>query len=175
MRNDLFRAVHQGDCEILRQCLEGGADPNAADPTSQDGNRLLHEAVLYNNPDVATELLKRGANVNAANGPGDTPLHYAALFDSFNSCGKNLLQCGADVNAAGWGGNRPLHYAAYSGDKDCVHALLDNGADPRVKNDDDQTPQQVALANKHPEIASILREAQESTALRINPPRPELS
>jgi len=70
--------------------------------------------------DVAELLINRGASVNARNRYGETPLHRAAYLGSSDKA-KLLIEHGADVNAKDKRGNTPLH-AAIGG---CFDFLVD--------------------------------------------------
>src|SRR5262245_8092882 len=86
----LFEAVSRGDVERVKEYLD--ADPTLlvahfglqGKPSWSDGWTLLHEAANFDHVEVAEELLRRGARVNARavrikeTLRGDTPLHVAA-------------------------------------------------------------------------------------------------
>jgi len=104
--------------------------------------------------DIVEVLLIHGANVNAKNNKGVTPLHFAVSSGDVKIV-KMLIKYGAYVNARDDEGNTPLHYATYFS---CVRALslvdlpgsiklflensvaptikllLENGADPTIRN-----------------------------------------
>ena len=44
---------------------------------NEDGGTLLYFASLYENPEILTLLIKAGADVNAKNNNGETPLDLA--------------------------------------------------------------------------------------------------
>lgn len=62
--------------------------------------------------EIVTRCLKAGADVNARNEYGCTPLHYAAEKVLDPAVIEALLDAGADVNAQDKGGYTPLHSAA---------------------------------------------------------------
>ncbi len=75
---------------------------------------------------VAHYLLDKGANVNARNEIGATPLYFATKdFDLT----QRLIAKGADVNIRAFGDYTPLHQAAYSGNLKVAKHLIDHGAD----------------------------------------------
>uniref|UniRef100_A0A0C3UG35 Uncharacterized protein n=1 Tax=Guillardia theta (strain CCMP2712) TaxID=905079 RepID=A0A0C3UG35_GUITC len=75
-------------------------------------------------------LIQRGADVDLADNEGITPLHYAALSQSFANL-KLLLEAGAQINSYDKvNGCSPLHDACYGGDLKCVDAHLDISAPP---------------------------------------------
>ena len=84
--------------------------------------------------DVEGEL-NAGADVNARDEGGMTPLIYAAGFNNDVRVTEALIAAGAQVNARGPAGMCPLMWAAQNNTKaDVVKALLEAGADPSVKD-----------------------------------------
>jgi ankyrin repeat protein len=52
-----------------------------------------------------------------------------------------------------------LHHAARGGvPDDIIKALIDAGADPTAKNDDGETPADVARQEEHPATASLIEQ-----------------
>ena len=49
----------------------------------EDLNELLFKAAIENDLELAELLIKKGADVNAKSWCGETPLHYAACYNSF--------------------------------------------------------------------------------------------
>jgi ankyrin repeat protein len=89
--------------------------------------------------DRARELLERGADPNARDSVGATPLHYAALNGHVNAV-KKLLEHGADVNARDKDGFTPLHVAACKGYVDVLGLILQYGADLNMQSRRGWTP-----------------------------------
>jgi ankyrin repeat protein len=113
--------------------------------------------------DVCELLLERGADVNAKDNGGWTPLHAAAASsEGLNKdvC-KLLLDHGADINMKTNGGETPLHRASYEGHLDMCVFLLDHGADVNVKDciidgRDGKTPLHMASENGHRDVCALL-------------------
>ena len=87
---------------------------------------------------IAERLLALGAEVNARNRRGATPLHYASDgvpgSSSWNPRAQvgmiaRLVMAGAEVDAADDGGTTPLQRAVRNRCAAAVRALLDAGAD----------------------------------------------
>ena len=71
-------------------------------------------------------MLSHGADVNAKDKFGLTPLHWATLHDNEVSADV-LLAHGADVNAKDDRGFTPLHLATMKGHKDMAEFLRQCG------------------------------------------------
>ena len=119
--------------------------------------RPLHMAVRHESVAVAARLIERGAEINARDGVGWTPLHHALLEGVERpalQAANLLLEHGADVHAAtlvmGWtplhlaarlSGSRvswlgPLETAEYAQAPDVlrlVQTLIERGADVRAR------------------------------------------
>lgn len=87
------------------------------------------------NPDFVKDLINIGANVNAINDDGTTPLMYAAR-DGSSSVVKVLLEAVANVNTVDNSRKTALMYAAEKNNPDVVNVLLDAGAKIDMKDED---------------------------------------
>ena len=128
----LFDAVAGGESLKVAQLLT--AKPYLAFFRLPDGSTPLHMAALWGTLASAQELVKRGADLNARDARGFTPLHNALKNPTgrFSRRAINmttfLLSKGADPNIATPSGDAPLHLAARAGDAELVTALLDKDA-----------------------------------------------
>lgn len=87
----------------------------------------LHDAAKTGDVDQVKQLITEGANVNAADTTGITPLHSAAVGDHI-AVAELLIAKGADVNAKTDNGVTPLHLATFWGHDDMVALLKRHGA-----------------------------------------------
>ena len=119
------------------------------------------------NIEAVKKTLADGADVNAKDDNGWTPLRWAAGI-GHKEVSEYLITMGADVNAAETGsGMTPLHFAAGGDQKEIVELLLANGADVNAKNVpmlikngksvQGSTPLDAANETHHPEFAELLR------------------
>ena len=162
----LHFAARQGELETAEALLAAGAD---IDATAADGKTPLNLAIYNGHYDLAGFLVDRSADVNRPDAEGFTPLFWAVDrrnmewnpgFPWVQTADpmpliRQLLEAGAEpdpyidrtpVSRRNFGGSprirfaTPLMRAAYSGDIDLVRLLVDYGADPLVRNSDNETP-----------------------------------
>jgi len=99
------------------------------------GNTTLSEAVRTRHPDVVDELIRAGADVNAPNEAGITPLMTAVAFNVEDTIVlRRLLEAGADINAQDRGGGTALMAAANYNREEAASVLLEHGADPSIRD-----------------------------------------
>jgi ankyrin repeat protein len=145
----MWAAIH-GYTELVKLLLDKGADPTAK---LKDGSTALQWAALNDREDVVKlldthsavnnladaakaglskdilRLVGRGANVNAKDNQGKTPLMEATRAGHADTA-KLLLSKGAKPNAQDKYGLTALMEAVSGHGADMVKLLLDNGADP---------------------------------------------
>jgi uncharacterized protein len=127
----------------------------AQEAPSGDGSTPLHWAAYRDDFAKADQLIRGGANVNAANDLGATPLWAASINGSVTLI-KRLLDAGANPNAALVSGETPLMVAARSGKAAAVETLLAKGANPDAKGARGQTALMWAVAQGHSDVIKVL-------------------
>jgi peptidoglycan/LPS O-acetylase OafA/YrhL len=97
-KSELVESLRSRDLTGLAKLLEGGANPNQADP--EFGIRPLSWAAMYGDEPAARLLIDRGAEVNGADRSGYRALHSAA-FLGHPDVADLLIRRGADPKASG--------------------------------------------------------------------------
>jgi uncharacterized protein len=125
---DVFEAAAVGDVGRLRRLLD--EDAGLANAWAEDGFQPLGLASFFGHVEAARLLVERGAEVNSAS--------------------RNEMKV------------MPLHSAAATGDADIRYELakllLEHGADPNVRQQDDFTPLMEADQNGDARLRELLVE-----------------
>lgn len=158
---DFFKALEFDQAEVVQNLLERGFDPNSPNPQGQPALML---AMQKSSNKVAEVLLNwKTTNLSISNPQSETPLMLAAITNQL-AWAQKLIEKGADVNKKGWtplhyaatkghiemmrllmenhayldaespNGTTPLMMAAHYGTSMATKLLLEEGADPRLKN-----------------------------------------
>lgn len=129
-RNDrLIQAIETGDIEQVRRVLTGGAVVNAR---TRAGLTALSVAVIRGYEDIALLLIEKGASLDARDKSGDRDNQHP--------------------------GNSPVHYAAIYGRKRVLHAMLDRGVSPNLRDRNGRTLLMLAAENGHHDTVRMLLE-----------------
>lgn len=100
---------------------------------------LLFDAARLGRVDVIPALLQAGADIDARDAKGHTPLILAS-YHGQAAATRLLLRSGAQVDLADASrGNTALMGVAFKGHADIVRDLLNGGADPETRNHAGQT------------------------------------
>jgi ankyrin repeat protein len=181
---DWFDAARHNRVKSAQSLLQRGFDINAAEPGR--GETALMLALREKATDVFSYLLARpGLNLEQKAANGDTALMIAAWTGNLPAV-KALIEKGAEVNRPGWAplhyaaGNgkldvislllehhayidaespnrtTPLMMAAWQGHIYAVKLLLDEGADPSLRNDKGMDVIDFARHGEHPDIVQGL-------------------
>jgi ankyrin repeat protein len=106
----MHRAIGKGDLNALRSLLDAHPELVNANTHNAFGSTPLHFAAYNKQPEVAEELIKRGADLNALNNDGMTPLHDAVTVGS-RPVVQLLLRHGADARLRNAAGQDAVEYA----------------------------------------------------------------
>ena len=103
-----------------------------------------------------TLLIRAGAQVNAANDLGATPLWLASLNGSASDGTAAAARLARIRMPPCWLARRPLMVASRSGNADVVEQLLAKGANVNARAARGQTALMWAVAQKHPDVVKVL-------------------
>jgi truncated hemoglobin YjbI len=117
------------------------------------GQTLLHDAAMAGEAELAAALIRFGADPDAREPEGHTPLYYA----STGAVARVLLAAGASANiASGPTRGTPLHQAARRGYAAVAAALLDHGANHEARDAKGQTPLRRAVNCRQLAVVELL-------------------
>jgi len=133
----LFMAVYNGFFEICQLLQVHNADLGVR---TIDGGTLLHRVASPSHDrhrdqlQIMRWLLDQGADVDARDNDGCTPLHYSSF----------------------WPGGLGASFGSTRGTVEGSRLLLEHGADIQAENNEGKTPLQLALEHKHHKMAEFL-------------------
>ncbi len=151
----LFKAVSENDMETVTNSLVNGFDVKTRD---SDAQTILHVAVTEIRPEMVELIIRFGADVNAKDSEGETPI--VLLSEDVGEDDEDVIKIlrmliseNADLNVRSEESDETiLMQAAYYGDKKVLELLLNAGADSSLKNEDGKTAFQMSDSE---EIRSI--------------------
>lgn len=159
-RESLANAIRARDVALATKILD--ADPKIIKMQDNQNRLPLTEAIENNWGDDRTGmpalLIARGADVNASDTQGQTPL-VLDLSRGNDQDGKVfdfLLSKGASLTAAGSDGQTPIHAAATQRNLDSVNRLLAHGVSVNLRARTGDTPLHAAVQSGDPKIVAAL-------------------
>ena len=114
----------QYDCAVTARTL---VEPQGSIPGADINPGTLVIAARHNSVNVARILIDGGADINAKDRIGATPLHWAARANSLDIA-RLLIDKGADIEAKNNRDGTPLHWATRVNSLDIARLLIEHGA-----------------------------------------------
>ena len=192
---DFFKAIHFDQDQVVANLIARGMDPNTPNEkgvpalivaltsgapktalflakhpqTKVDAENSLNEtplmlAAFHNHLEVCEVLIEREADVNRK---GWTPLHYAATKGNI-AIMRKLLEENAYIDAESPNGTTPLMMAAYYGSPLSVKLLLEEGADPNLRNHGKASALDLALSAERAQSAAYIKAFLEAWQVQEN-------
>ncbi len=155
IKSDLIRAVKNGRENRVRHLIEErNMDVNLRDDL---GKTLLYHAVYHNHEKIVKYLVRHGADVNAKDKKGFTPIMFASDINIV----KYLAEHNAKLNIANECGDTFLHFLSSHSAMENDHViivkyLVDHGADVNLQNEVGNTPLHLAARINNEIIAKYL-------------------
>jgi uncharacterized protein len=142
-----LEAVKSGDLVHVKQMLT--IEPGLAKARADSGASALMLAIYHNRPEVRDMLIERGAPLD---------IHEAAAAGKLERISAIATQDPVAINSFAADGFAPLALAAFFGQREAVHALLEQGADVNAvsKNATGYTALSGAVARGDAEIVRLL-------------------
>ena len=166
----LVSATWRGDLNGANALISMGANVNQIQEGALSGmlpsGTALHVAAYVGRIEICKSLLEAGADVNAKNQKGATPL-LVGLSRGTLACVPTLLAHGADVNARDMWGRTALMFLAMYAENDGVaqsvlHQVLANADDVDARDADGKTAEDWATDYKRDHLAVQLRSLREA-------------
>ncbi|MGA1978379.1 MAG: ankyrin repeat domain-containing protein [Bacteroidales bacterium] len=166
----LIFAIANFRTEAVMALLNKGADPNKVTVRSDTPLLIAIKNLNSKTVDVLKEygasidslvavitdaLIRHGANINARDKWGVTPLNYASVY-GFADLADMLLYYGAESDLNAFDGTTPLMSAVWSGNDNIADLLIQYGANLESRDIDGFTPFLIAAQNGDTIMLSIL-------------------
>jgi len=163
-RSEMLRKIRTGEV-VLHEWVDGKSKFNSLkgdkrvcfpllEQQGSQGGTLLHRT---QDPDVVRLAIEKGANPNAKNFKGVTPLANHAGWGRVE-CVRILLEHRTDLNAQSNDGLNALHEAVVRKHPNCVRILLEHRAEVNTMATVGTTPLHDAVIKENAECVKILLE-----------------
>ena len=150
----LMEASIAGHSNIVKYLLEQNAIMNARDSY---GKSALHHAHVGKNGslDIVNMLISKGADIEAEDRGGWTPLMIAAVKRQ-HSLVELLISSGASLDKKNRKGHTAFHYACKNASTDIVNMLISKGANIEEEDHDGLTPLMWAAMTGYYSVVEVL-------------------
>jgi ankyrin repeat protein len=149
----LVLATQSGRHDVMEALIRAGADPNVK--VDRDQMSALLSAVLKEDADAFNFLLENGANPEAKDAEGNTPLSEAVFLEQTDFVRK-MLDLGANPDVKVPMNGSLLFTAARCKNAEIAQLILEMGGNPNIQNAHGETPLTVAVKTNNFRMARLL-------------------
>jgi ankyrin repeat protein len=143
MSHELYDAATFGDHETVMRLIK--INPKIVNWCDKYKFTALHGAAGEEDTEMVKLLVSQGADINAQNDMGITPLHMCA----YPQMARLLISLGANIELRSSDGNTPLLELCTEPEReDVIQVLLESGANVNVKNLRSETPLEIAKSRE---------------------------
>jgi len=174
-RTALMYAASEGNKYAVKKLVESGADYSITDSNNDTARDYaieeyqndvrdyltnekrpsIHQATFDGLIEKVERMVEQGADVNARDNVGRTPLHIAAA-ENHTLDMRVLFNLGADLNAKDGQGRTPMMYAAADGKADAVTLLVSQQANVQLEDEDGMRAYDWARSSGNNQLTSFL-------------------
>jgi len=157
----LHIAVAEGDFNMVKKLVEGGADINLPNPQKETS---LHYAFYHKMTDIAKYLLSKGGKPNKLTLEGCNCVHMCVIAESLDGLKILLDYCkeqnvSLNINQGNLYAETPLHYCATHNVLDCLKLLIAAGVELNSQMLTGETPLHLAQRSKHSTCVELLKKS----------------
>uniref|UniRef100_A0A6C0D8C7 Uncharacterized protein n=1 Tax=viral metagenome TaxID=1070528 RepID=A0A6C0D8C7_9ZZZZ len=155
--DDIFDLIKSQNFDKLKKIILD--QPNNTDFNIHDeyNNYLIHYILIYNQSDILNILLKRSIRLDILDIDGRTILHIPIKFNNVKMLetlliynkeliGISIIDIRDNLRLTA------LHYCIILNNIDCLKLLIENGADPMIRDNDGNNVLQLALEYERTDI-----------------------
>lgn len=147
----LMLSLEEKADNIFNYLVQNGADLKAQD---DEGNAILHRAILNGDAKKAKFLIKKGADIYQRTFGGESAIMIAVRIGLADVVRMLALQ-GADLFEKNFKGDSLLHLAARMDQAEVIGYLLDKGLQTIDMNRDGQRPADLAVRHAIKQLLSL--------------------